>query len=215
MKFIKKINEFFNPEEEIESEYFNLHDEEGQDPEDENFYSHEDDDESSHTEEENWGDEGDSSIGSNSRISSFGDFNSEEDDYGYATQDGNFGGDDSDDYKTFNHSDEEDDIHLQHRNMISDEEFNKDDEDEEGFQEEGFVESFKAFNEKKASPAQLAARKAFANRIKGKKSEDKEDSKEDKKDSKEDKKDSKEDKKESGKGLTAAQKAIDKKNNKK
>ena len=190
MKFIKKINEFFNPEEEIESEYFNLHDEEGQEPEDENFYSHEDDDESSHTEEENWGDEGDSSIGSNSRISSFGDFNSEGDD-DYATHDGNFGGDDSDDYKTFNHSDEEDDIHLQHRNMISDEEFNEDDEDGEGFQEEGFVESFKAFNEKKTTPA--------AKRIKGKKSD----------------KDSKEDKKESGKGLTAAQKAIEKKNNKK
>ena len=190
MKFIKKINEFFNPEEEIESEYFNLHDEEDQDPEDGNFYSHEDD-ESSHTEEENWGDEGDSSIGSNSRISSFGDFNSEGDD-DYATHDGNFGGDDSDDYKTFNHSDEEDDIHLQHRNMISDEEFNKDDEDGEGFQEEGFVESFKAFNEKKVTPAQKKARDAFAKRIKGENS-----------------------KKKSGKGLTAAQKAIEKKNNKK
>ena len=45
------------------------------------------------------------------------------------------------------------------------------------------LEKFSTFNEKKASPAQLAARKAFADRIKGKKSDKKSD-KDDKKDDK-------------------------------
>jgi hypothetical protein len=72
------------------------------------------------------------------------------------------------------------------------------------------LERFSTFNEKKASPAQLAARKAFADRIKGK-SDKKDDKKEDKKDDeKSDKKDDKKSdkKEESGKGLTAAQKKL-------
>ena len=197
MKFIKKINEFFNPESEIEREdNFNL----GHDEEEGDFYSHdgeegEHEEEEGEHEEENWGDEDDSSLGA-SRISSFDDFGGEE-------------GHDEDDF-----SGEEFDPsvhHLEFSDENEDEDCDTcehDDEDEEGFQEEGYVESFKSFNEKKKIPKGL---------------QDYLDKKSNKKDSKEDKKDSKEDKKESGKGLTAAQKklpeglrkAIEKKNNKK
>lgn len=59
-----------------------------------------------------------------------------------------------------------------------------DDEEDAGADEDNHtLEKFSAFNEKKASPAQLAARKAFADRIKGK-SDKKDDKKEDKKDDK-------------------------------
>ena len=90
------------------------------------------------------------------------------------------------------------------------------------------LEKFSTFNEKKASPAQLAARKAFADRIKGKKSDKKDDKKTttkkgekpdfldvdkdgDKKESmKKASKDSKEKEVEKGgkKGLTAGQKKL-------
>lgn len=209
MKFIKKINEFFSPELEIEKDDdFNLgHDEEeGQDLEDD-FYSHDEEegDEFGH-EEENWGDEEDSSISDNSKISSFDDFNSEEDDFGYATHDGSFGGDDSEDCETCDHSEEEvsdseDFGYASHDGGFEGDD--SEDEDEEGFQEEGFIESFKTFNEKKKIPAGL---KAYLDKKAGKKSkeEDKEEDKED------DKKSKKEDKKEEkgGKGLTAAQKKL-------
>lgn len=191
MKFIKKINEFFSPELEIEKEDdFNLgHDEEeGQGSEDDSFYSHDEEegDEFGH-EEESWGDEEDSSLGNDSRISSFDDFNSEEADFGYATHDGSFGGDDSEDCETCDHSEEEvsdseDFGYASHDGGFEGDD--SEDEDEEGFQEEGFIESFKAFNEKKASPAQLAARKAFVDRIKGKKSDKDEEKDEEKEDSK-------------------------------
>lgn len=64
-------------------------------------------------------------------------------------------------------------------------ELEDDNEDEEEKEDAGAdednmtLEKFSAFNEKKASPAQLAARKAFADRIKGKKSDKKDDKKED------------------------------------
>jgi hypothetical protein len=179
MKFIKKINEFFGQEEEIERDDifageeeegdFYFDEEEGHD-EEEGDFSHE---------EENWGDEESSSLGT-SRISSFDDFGGEE------THDVSFG-DDSEDCETCDHSEEEvsdseDFGYASHDGGFEGDD--SEDEDEEGFQEEGFIESFKAFNEKKASPAQLAARKASADRIKGKKSDKDEEKDEEKEDSK-------------------------------
>ena len=168
MKFIKKINEFFGQEEEIEREdvfagdeeegdfYF---DEEGHD-EEEGDFSHE---------EENWGDEEDSSMSGSSRVKSFDDFGGEEkcepcgDEEHYGHEEEHFGH-------------EEDEDHFGHE------------EDVEG-DENAFVESFKMFTEKKASPAQLAARKAFADKMKGKKDKNsKEDEEEDEKSTKGDKK---------------------------
>lgn len=73
-------------------------------------------------------------------------------------------------------------------------ELEDDNEDEEEKEDAGAdednmtLEKFSAFNEKKASPAQLAARKAFADRIKGKKSDKKDDKKSEKEDKKDDKK---------------------------
>ena len=85
-------------------------------------------------------------------------------------------------------------------NIWEDEEEEDEEEDERAWGDENHkLESFSSFNEKKASPAQLAARKAFADRIKGKKSDKKEDDK---------KSDKKEDKKEPKKGLTAGQKKL-------
>ncbi len=171
MKFIKKINELFNEKEIEREDDFYTHDEEEGDEFDheEDFYSHDEEegDEFDH-EEENWGDEEDSSLGG-SRISSFDDFGThdggfggddpeeecepcgddEDEDFGYATHDGGFGGDDS-----------------------------EDDEDE-SFEEEGYVESFKSFNEKKKIPKGL---QDYLDKKAGKK-ESKED-KEDKKDGK-------------------------------
>lgn len=64
-------------------------------------------------------------------------------------------------------------------------------EDAGAYEDDLRLEKFSAFNEKKATPAQLAARKAFADRIKGKKSDKEDDKKDDKKSEKEDKKDDK------------------------
>jgi hypothetical protein len=202
MKFIKKINEFFGQEEEIErDDIFTGDEEEGDFYFDEEEGHDEEEGDFSH-EEENWGDEEDSSLGNDSRISSFDDFNSEEDDFGYATHDGSFGGDDSEDCETCDHSEEEVSDSENFGYASHDGGFEGDDsedENEEGFQEEGFIESFKAFNEKKKIPAGL---KAYLDKKAGKKSkeEDKEEDKEDKKDGKKEEK--------GGKGLTAAQKKL-------
>ena len=202
MKFIKKINEFFGQEEEIErDDIFTGDEEEGDFYFDEEEGHDEEEGDFSH-EEENWGDEEDSSLGNDSRISSFDDFNSEEDDFGYATHDGSFGGDDSEDCETCDHSEEEVSDSENFGYASNDGGFEGDDsedENEEGFQEEGFIESFKAFNEKKKIPAGL---KAYLDKKAGKKSkeEDKEEDKEDKKDGKKEEK--------GGKGLTAAQKKL-------
>ena len=214
MKFIKKINEFFGQEEEIErDDIFTGDEEEGDFYFDEEEGHDEEEGDFSH-EEENWGDEESSSLGT-SRISSFDDFGGEEthdvsfgddsedcetcdhseeevsdsEDFGYASHDGGFEGDDSEDFGYASHDGgfEGDD---------------SEDEDEEGFQEKGFIESFKAFNEKKKIPAGL---KAYLDKKAGKKS--KEEDKEDDKEDKEDKKDGKKEEK-GGKGLTAAQKKL-------
>ena len=218
MKFIKKINEFFNPESEIEREdNFNL----GHDEEEGDFYSHgeegEHEEEEGEHEEENWGDEESSSLGT-SRISSFDDYSFDEP--SFDETEGNLANKDlEDEMANFNFkNDDEDDFsgeefdpsvhHLEFSEEDEDCDTCEHDDEDEDFQEEGYVESFKSFNEKKKIPKGL---------------QDYLDKKSNKKDSKEDKKDSKEDKKESGKGLTAAQKklpeglrkAIEKKNNKK
>jgi hypothetical protein len=197
MKFIKKINEFFGQEEEIErDDIFTGDEEEGDFYFDEEEGHDEEEGDFSH-EEENWGDEESSSLGS-SRISSFDDF----------------GGEESDDEEYF--SQEEFNSPL-HNREFSDEDGNESDDedchtcehdDEENLDspetdETSFVESFKAFNEKKKMNAGL---QAYLDKKAGKKSkeDDKEDDKKSKKDDKED--DKKEEK--GGKGLTAAQKKL-------
>ena len=73
-----------------------------------------------------------------------------------------------------------------------DRDYEEEEEEERSWGDENHqLEKFSTFNEKKASPAQLAARKAFADRIKGKKSDKKDDKKDDKKSEKDDKKDDK------------------------
>ena len=204
MKFIKKINEFFGQEEEIERDDifageeeegdFYFDEEEGHD-EEEGDFSHE---------EENWGDEESSSLGT-SRISSFDDFGGEEDhddeDYGFSHGDSSVHQEFSDENEgdDFMGGEEEDCHTCEH-----DDEENLDSPETD---ETSFVESFKSFNEKKKIPKGL---QAYLDKKAGKKSkeDDKEDDKKSKKDDKED--DKKDDKKEEkgGKGLTAAQKKL-------
>lgn len=139
MKFIKKINEFFGQEEEIEREdvfagdeeegdfYF---DEEGHD-EEEGDFSHE---------EENWGDEEDSSMSGSSRVKSFDDFGGEEECEPC--------GDDEEEHYGEEHYGHEEDHFGHEEDHYGDEEDHYGDEDVEG-DENAFVESFRAFNEKK------------------------------------------------------------------
>ena len=211
MKFIKKINEFFGQEEEIErDDIFSGEEEEGDFYFDEEEGHDEEEGDFSH-EEENWGDEESSSLGT-SRISSFDDYSFDEP--SFDETEGNLANKDLEDEMAnfnFKNDDEDDCDTCKH-----------DDEDEGGLDspetdETSFVESFKAFNEKKKLNAGL---QAFLDKKSGKKS--KEDDKKSKKDDKED--DKEDDKKEEkgGKGLTAAQKklpealrkAIEKKNKK-
>lgn len=185
MKFIKKINEFFGQEEEIErDDIFAGDEEEGDFSFDEKEEGHDEEEDDFSHEEENWGDEESSSLGT-SRISSFNDYSFDEP--SFDETEGNLANKDLEDEMAnfnFKNDDEDNCDTCEH-----------DDEDKGGLDspetdETSFVESFKMFTEKKASPAQLAARKAFADKMKGKKSDDKED-KEDKK-SKEDKESDKE-----------------------
>ena len=174
MKFIKKINEFFGQEEEIEREdvfagdeeegdfYF---DEEGHD-EEEGDFSHE---------EENWGDEEDSSMSGSSRVKSFDDFGGEEECEPCGDEEE---GDFSHEEEHYGHEEdhyghEEDEDHYGHE------------EDVEG-NENAFVESFRAFNEKKKLNPGL---QAYLDKKAGKKSKkSEEDEEEDTKDNKKSKK---------------------------
>jgi hypothetical protein len=209
MKFIKKINEFFGQEKEIErDDIFPGNDEEddfshsiirgeedGHDEEDDYGYYVEDeedeeDDDFSH-EEENWGDEESSSLGT-SRISSFNDYSFDEPSFG-ETESELANKDLEDEMKNFKFkNDDEDDFSGEFDPSDKDcDTCEHDDENEGGLDspetdETSFVESFKSFNEKKKDSLQ-----AFLDKKSGKKSKkSEEDEEEDEKSTKGGKKES-------------------------